>query len=415
MLTLSKSNGTGGTIKSSPDMFIVEEISKNGTILKVEKEYCGANLGEKESEEGKFARFVLEKRNWNTVEALREIARKFGRGTKSVGYAGMKDRTGRTVQLASIFGIDSHRLQSVHLKDVSINGAWQSDEGLSIGDLIGNHFAITISDPKNAKNAAKTIKELNGRMPNYFDKQRFGFRLNNHKIGLSIMRGDFEGAAMEFVTGTGDEINQDAVEARRRLREERDFRSAISYFPRYLKYERIVVEYLHRYNGNYANALRKLPRGILLMFIHSVEDVIFNYSLEKCIYEGDFESSKIRCGYNFYGFPDIGDIGDYKEGIPLGNLIGYETKQEFVSEYEKEAMEILEINPESFRIKGMEELSTKGTVRPLLINAKDIRLEDPDDSVKVEFSLPCGAYATVLINEITKNEVKSAPELGFPQ
>ncbi len=403
MLTLSKSNGTGGTIKTSADTFVVEEISKNGTILRIGEEYSSGDLGETESKDGKFARFVLEKSDWNTIQALREIARKFGRGAKSVGYAGMKDRTGRTVQLASIFGIDAQKLQTVHLKDISINGAWQSSEGLSIGDLIGNHFIIAVSDAENPGNAAKILSELNGRMPNYFDRQRFGFRLNNHKIGLSIMKGDFEGAVVEFLTGSGDELNQEAVEARKRLREEMDFRSAISYFPRYLKYERLLVEYLHRYKGNYANALRKLPRGIALMFIHSVEDVIFNYSLEKFIHEDNFDSCKMRCGYNFYGFPDISNIDYSKRGLPLGNLVGYETKDELISQYENEAMQILGIEKGSFKIKGMEELSTKGSVRPLLINVKDIELGDREGSMRIEFSLPSGAYATILMNEITKN------------
>ncbi len=198
MFTLSRNKGTGGAIKTDPNSFIVEEITKNGTMLKSGSQYTCADLGEEIDEKGKFARFVLEKSNWNTIQALREIGRKFGRGGKSVGYAGMKDRNAKTTQLASIFGIKASDLGRIHVNDISINGAWQSSIGVETGDLIGNHFVIRISNATSPHNADIIIRELNGLIPNYFDKQRFGSRLNNHKVGLSIINGDFEGAAMEF-------------------------------------------------------------------------------------------------------------------------------------------------------------------------------------------------------------------------
>lgn len=406
MFTLSKHTGTGGTIKSSPDSFVVEEITKMGIMLKSAVQYKCTDLGEEE-QNGKFARFVLEKSNWNTIQALREIGRKFGRGGKSIGYAGMKDRNARTTQLASIFGVKASELGGIHIKDISINGAWQSNCAVETGDLLGNHFAIRISDPHSPQNAGAIIEELNGLMPNYFDKQRFGSRLNNQKVGLSIMKGDFKGAAMEFLTGMGNELNQDAVEARSRLKDEQDFKAAIGYFPGYLKYERTVIEYLHRYEGNYANALRKLPRGILLMFIHAVEDVVFNYALSKRVEQMDFEGCKTWCKTGLYGFPDISSITSQRvnqnEYVPLGNIVGYETKDEALSDYEKDAMLMLGIEKGEFKIKGMEELSSKGDVRALLVNVKDFGFEAKEDCVEVRFSLPAGAYATVMMAEITKD------------
>ena len=407
MLPLSKHAGSGGEIKISPDSFIVEEITGKGTILEVGKEYSAAQIGEQSTENGKFARFVVEKSNWNTIEALRNIARKFGRGARSVGYAGMKDRAARTVQLASIFGVNADEVAKVNIRDVSINGAWQSSSEVAMGDLLGNHFKIGIHSPQNPHNAQYVVDELDGRMPNYFDRQRFGTRLNNHRIGLGIIRGDFEFAAMEFLTGTANETNQDAIEARERLKSEMDFKSAIAYFPKYLRGERTVIEYLSRYENSYSNALMKLPRGILLMFVHSVEDIIFNYSLEKHIENWSFENCAVRCGYNSYGFPDISKLdytGHIGEGVPLANLIGYETNQDSISEYEKEALEVLGLDIGSFKLRGMGELSMKGSVRPLLTNVKDLKCNVSEGMLDVDFSLPAGSYATVMISEITKSE-----------
>ncbi len=210
------------------------------------------------------------------------------------------------------------------------------------------------------------------------------------------------------MTGTSNERNQDAIDARNKLKEEHDFKAAMAYFPGYLKYERTVIEYLHRYEGNYANALRKLPRGILLMFIHAVEDVVFNYTLSKHVEDANFESCKMWCKTGLYGFPDISSIASDKlelgNYVPLGNIIGYGTKDESISDYEREAMLMLGITKDEFKIKGMEELSSKGDRRAMLANVKDMESEVKDDNVVVSFSLPSGSYATVMMSEITKND-----------
>ncbi len=127
-----------------------------------------------------------------------------------------------------------------------------------------------------------------------------------------------------FLTDSTNENNAEATAARKRLAEEQDFRAALEYFPRHLKYERTVISYMSSYD-NYANALRKLPRGILLLFIHAVESGIFNAALERRIREGDFDSV-LYCGSNFYGFPNVDKRSPEKSyGTPLGTIIGYET------------------------------------------------------------------------------------------
>ncbi|MEM3850862.1 MAG: tRNA pseudouridine(13) synthase TruD, partial [Candidatus Micrarchaeaceae archaeon] len=255
--------------------FLVREIIPNGTVLELGRHYTSSDLGEQDSKEGKFVRFLLQKENWDTIQALATIAKRFGRGIKSIGYAGMKDRLSKSVQMASIFGIAPDAIEGLHIKDIEINGAWQSTKAVELGDLLGNSFSATIDRPLNERHVERILSELNGVMPNYFGMQRFGSRQNNFRIGISILNGDFEGAAMTFLTSTENETNSEAIEARRRLADEQDFAAAVEYFPKYLKYERRVLAYIAQY-GNFANALRILPRGILLMFVHSIEDVIFN-------------------------------------------------------------------------------------------------------------------------------------------
>ena len=407
MLCLSKGKGVGGTIKESADDFIVREITKEGFVLELDKKYS------MHATPGKFAVFVLQKKNWNTQEALIAIAKRLRRGKKSIGYAGLKDRIATTVQLASIFGVKAEEVMNVSIKDISINGAWESDKGIKMGDLLGNAFTIRIKNSSKDKNAIEAIlNELNNMFPNYFDRQRFGLRENNHIVGMKIMHGDFEGAVFEYLTSTKNERNEAAISARKRLAEERDFKKALEYFPRYLKHERSVIEYMARYN-NYANALRKLPRGISVMFVHAVEDYIFNIALERRIRDGDIGLKKDEpsCKTNSYGFPDIEQRTIGLEGsYPLFALVGYESKEEEINAYEKEVMEELGISKEDFKIKSMPELSMKGSYRACFAPFRDFSYSI-NDSVDMNFSLPAGSYATVLLNEFMKSA--KAPELGI--
>ncbi|MDE1828458.1 MAG: tRNA pseudouridine(13) synthase TruD [Candidatus Micrarchaeota archaeon] len=414
MRYLSESKGTGGAIKRSPQDFIVKEITKRGRIIEPDRVYTAEELGETEDKEGKFVTFVLQKSEWNTIQALQTVAKRLGRGVKSIGYAGMKDRNASTTQLASIFGVDEKAVLGVVTKDIKINGAWRSTEGVGMGELLGNSFEITINecDPTNI---GKIAEELDSKMLNYFDAQRFGNRLNNAKVGLHIMKGELEEAVLEFLTATTNENNKQAVEARKTLLEERDFARALEYFPGYLKAERTMLYALSGEGTDYARAIRSIPRGISILFIHAVEALIFNYETEIMAKEHSFEQARLFCGHDLYGFPDMNSVSSEKKEIPVSTLIGYETDERAIDDYQNEILENLGINRESFKIKSMPELSMRGAHRPIITPIKDFGYEAGENSLKVRFSLPSGSYATILIGEITKSDPLDlslvAPEL----
>ncbi|MGC8495883.1 MAG: tRNA pseudouridine(13) synthase TruD [Candidatus Micrarchaeia archaeon] len=407
MLTLTKSPKANGTIKSVPEDFVVEEITKQGFPIGIGKHYTGEELGFKESAEGAFSFFVLQKRNWNTIQALKQVARIFRKGIKSVNFAGTKDRIAVTAQLCSIHGVAPEQLLSLHIKDISINGAWRAASPIKLGDLAGNRFAIKVRDVSAADfenmKASRGELEVHGVFPNYFGEQRFGNRGNNIDIGISILKGDFERAAMLFLTDHSNEISIEAVEARERLEREHDFRKALEYFPKYLKYERTVIDYLARFPENYANAMRKLPRSLLLMFVHSVESEIFNMEVEERVKaglvapgEGDivFDASELFFDQNAAHVYN----GKFKS-YPVGNLVGYNTTP---NQFEKSILEKLGISTEDFKVKGMPELNCKGTTRVLFAPyaAFTMNYDEKSSTAEIRFSLPSGSYATVLLREL---------------
>ena len=404
MQRLSKGKRAYGYIKAAPDDFIVEEITKSGVTLERDRRYFREELAEPEapgSSEPRFSVFVMQKRDWNTAQALREVAKRCGRGIKSAGFAGSKDRTSVSTQLCSMFGAKPERLLSIHIKDISINGAWESATGIGLGDLLGNRFCIKVSDGSSLERISEINAELGGIFPNYYGEQRFGARNNNAAVGLCIIKGDFEGAVRSLLMDFTGERSEEAIYARKRLAEEMDFRDALEYFPKYLKSERMVLASLAENPSDYAKAIRRLPRAITLMFVHSVESEIFNKALEARMRDGQIQprAGELACASGTMGFPCISksfvSTGLHEAGqFALGNIVGYNSEN--LSEEETALLEGLGITKEDFKVKHMPELNCKGTTRPLFAPYVSFAFSGET----VSFSLPAGSYATVLINEL---------------
>jgi len=399
-----------GSIKGSAEDFVVEEITENGTVLEAGRSFTAKELGFGVQPEGRFTAFVLQKRDWNTAQALKTVARRFSRGIKSTGFAGTKDRTSVSTQLCSIFGVTPEQVLSTRIKDISINGAWRSGSKVEMGALLGNRFTVTVRDINDIGLLKGRAERLNGIFPNYFGEQRFGYRNNNVEIGVDMMRGDLESAAMRFLTDSTNEQNAGAVGARKRLLEERDFASALRYCPRFLKYESLVLEHLSRSPSDFGGALRMLPRSLTLMFLHSVDAYIFNRELDDRISSGGGSAAQrvgeLACMADRHGFPDLSTAKILEKGdeerytFAVANVLGYESA---ATEFEERTMKGMGITKEMFKVKSMPELNCRGNMRVLFAPFLNFSCTGAGKDAKLSFSLPAGSYATTLLAELVEN------------
>ncbi|MEM4272141.1 MAG: tRNA pseudouridine(13) synthase TruD [Candidatus Bilamarchaeaceae archaeon] len=396
---LSKSEGIGGEIKISPDEFIVEEISQDGTVMEINKKIEKPDADASSGQKGKFTHFILQKRDWTTSSAIKRLSKALRVGQKRFDYAGTKDKVACTTQLVSVFAVSKEQLFSLQLKDIQINGAWSAFEKVKTGDLLGNRFKIRWHAEKEMANAEERVSailaELGGKFPNYFGPQRFGsIRRNTHRVGELIVRRRFQEAALHFLAEMSSEENEEARIARSHLLETSDFSLALREFPKHLRLERSMLAHLAGHSTDYIGAFRKLPRQTLLMFIHAFQSWLFNEALSARIKDGMVrkEGGEIYCGANAYGFPDQKKAG---EDFLCGKLLGYDSEP---NEREKEILAGHGISLSDFEIREMPELSSKGCFRPLLCPLKDFEFREGVFS----FSLPSGAYATSALREFTK-------------
>lgn len=156
-------------IKQIPEDFVVKEI-------------LDLDIGE-----GSYTYFLLKKRNWTTIGAINEIARRLNIPSKRLGFAGNKDKKAVTEQYISVLNVDKRRLENLKIKDIEIIVVGRGKERINLGDLRGNEFIITVRDlDKRNKGVSRVI--------NYFDEQRFGVDKKNHLIGKAIVKKDFKEA-----------------------------------------------------------------------------------------------------------------------------------------------------------------------------------------------------------------------------
>jgi tRNA pseudouridine13 synthase len=165
------------TFVSSPDTFTVEEIPAYPP-----------------SGEGTHLFLWIEKRGLTTFDAIARVARALGVAARDIGYAGLKDRHALTRQQLSVPGIEAARALEIAAPDLRVLTATLHPHKLRLGHLDGNRFEVTLSgdageSEREALRARFAAAVATG-VPNRFGAQRFGHGGDNAAAGLAILRGE---------------------------------------------------------------------------------------------------------------------------------------------------------------------------------------------------------------------------------
>ena len=270
----SDTEGIGGRLRMDPADFIVEEIP----------------LRKKGGTSGPYLICRLTKTNWELQHAIKEIAKRLGISHRRIGWAGTKDRNAITRQLISLYNVTADQVAGIHLKDIILEPLLNSNEGLSLGDLLGNRFEITIRDcqPAELEQRVQAASEaVRTAIPNYFGIQRFGAtRPVTHLVGEWILRGNFEQAVLSYVGQAFPGEPEPVREVRTAFSETRDIPAALSALPPQMSYERAMLHYLYSHPGDYRGALQELPPKLLSMFVSAYQSYLFNRVLSQRIEDG---------------------------------------------------------------------------------------------------------------------------------
>jgi tRNA pseudouridine13 synthase len=429
--------GIGGVIRQSVDDFTVEEMLVDGSKAEVDRFAESQVLGSSATR-NQYLLCVLVKRNWDTLTAIMNVARQLGISTNQIHVAGMKDAKAVTAQYVALEGISKEDVQRIEIKDTDVYPVGYLHRKLSSYYLLGNSFHIAIGAVSHSRlmikrRMAQTIRELKkiGGTPNFFGHQRFGTtRPITHLVGKALIQGNLKKAAMLFLAKPFPYEHPESRQARERLSVKQDFTRALKYFPRQLRYERLMLRPLAKRPDDFVGAFRILPIKLRKLFPQAYQSYLFNKSLSRRIGKG-LPLDKACVGdyavnVEFSGLPMVtmfkvvvvGNLAETNQAIRAGKMrlalpvVGFaqHPSQGHQGETEQRILEEEAVCPENFKIKTMPEISSRGELRAALTPLNNFSIDkiQPDSlnpskyKASVSFTLFRGSYATIVMRELMK-------------
>ncbi|MEW6432708.1 MAG: tRNA pseudouridine(13) synthase TruD [Myxococcota bacterium] len=291
----------------------------------------------------------VEKRGRSTQDVAKSLARALGLEERDVGWAGLKDRQAVTRQFFSLPAKKAEALvPTLALPGVTVLSAKRHKNKLKTGHLKGNRFRLVLRGVRDVGAATAALDELRARgVPNYFGEQRFGVGGDNAAKGKAILQAG----------------------GRHRDRFERKL-------------------FLSAYQSDLFNRVlaRRLDAGTFTTALRG--DVLKKHSTG-----GEFVCEA----------PDVDQPRvDAFEVSPTGPLFGPQMRAPGGEVAAAEAQVLADdgVTPELFRAGGGETLGARRLLRVPLTAA----LEDAGGGVvRLEFELPAGSYATVVLRELLKD------------
>ena len=404
--------GIAGRIKVRPEDFLVDELPL------YELEGAGEHLY-----------LGVEKSNVAHAEMMSCLRRHFNVPETAIGFAGMKDKIGVTRQAISIHLLgEPHNLELEHQR-IRILWSKRHRNKLRLGHLAGNRFSIRIRDvqPTKVPLARRTLQRLEEiGVPNYFGVQRFGYRCNNHMVGAALLRMDWSGMLAQLL-GTAGPPFPEYQRQRRELFDAGRFAEAAEMWTVADRAERIACSRLAQ-GKSPRDACLAVGDASLSFWISALQSAIFNRVLDRrlqagamtTLVEGDLawkhdSRAVFRVTSDALACPDLAARLTNFEISPSGPMWGKGMLQAEAETAiaERDALEAMGIPIGAFISDGR---SPEGARRPLRCPIRNSAIEAGVDEhgsyIRIAFDLPRGTYATIVLREIMKSDLRDAEDQG---
>jgi len=387
--------GTGGSLKESPEDFLVEELPLYTP--------CG---------DGEHLYLTVEKRGLTTFDLLQKLARALKIPEREIGYAGLKDARATTRQTVSVSGLRPEQATALEIEGVRILSARYHRNKLRLGHLAGNRFEIRLRGVgegalETALDVLNVLEQVG--VPNLFGEQRYGSLGNSHRIGAALLRRDFTGATREIV-GDPEKITNERWRQGAEAFAAGDLETALAALPPRMRDEKRMIEAL-RAGRTEEEAVLALPRKLLRLYLSAFQSSLFDRLVAmrlqtlETLWAGDL-AWKHDNGACFVVEDPAAEQprADRFEISPSGPLYGYKVTlaRGQAGLLESALLDKEKLTLPDFRLAGG--LGMEGERRPLRVPLAGATARQEGDDLLVSFGLPKGSYATSVLREIMKNE-----------
>jgi tRNA pseudouridine13 synthase len=356
--------------------------------------------------------YLMDKQKLTTFDAVDRICARFKIQHANVSYCGLKDKQGRTTQLVAVRG------QQIELQDPDLRLKFlgRSASPLTAANTTSNRFAVTVRDLSQEDLAKLTgsVAEVHRLgVVNYFDSQRFGaLKHGQGFVAKEFLRGDFETALKNLIARPSELDVTDDARVKGFWKEHWGEWERRNPFPGAEKYRRII-KYLAGHPDDFRGAiLRTEPRWRALQ-VFAYQSWLWNEGAKAYLKDvvGITRLVPVRYQVGVLLFPRELDsaTADLLRDRTFP-LLAPDTK--FTDEKVKRAamavMKRDDMTLASLRVPNTPEIHFDHEERPLFVQPGRLTVGAPQRDelnqgrfrVNVAFTLPPGAYATLVVKRL---------------
>ena len=411
-------------------------------------------------ERPRYLHFTLFKENMETFEAISHLSKKCRTEEKHFGFAGTKDRRGRTTQRVSVSMVSAEQIVGAakQINRIEVGNFSYEKNEIKLGDLAGNRFEIGVRnvDPELSSYLLQPVMESFRKTGfiNYFGTQRFGTQgVPTHEIGKELIKGNYSTVIDLILKPRESESMLPLKQAREVWRDEQDANKALQILRSNRKDRTIEGKLLlglsRRHKNDSIGALNEIPRHQRLLYVHALQSYIWNKVVSKRIQvfgtkvlKGDLVSSREEAVEGGAGankeelvevVEDVSKVDIHDVILPIPGTKVRFPDNEIKSWYEEFLAED-GLTLESFD-SSVKDYKLPGDYRRLIIKPTDVdwelksytdpttdlilsdweKMKNPEadatdksegesKALIIKFSLPSSSYATMALREIMKIE-----------
>ncbi|WZO96771.1 tRNA pseudouridine(13) synthase TruD [Isosphaeraceae bacterium EP7] len=366
------------------------------------------------ADRGRYTFYRLKKRGVGTIEAIDSIARHWNLAARQISYGGLKDRHAETIQYLTIADGPARAIEEPNLL---LEPLGKLEFAYGPAHFRGNRFGVVLRDlsGEDAASAIRAMGELpvDG-LPNYFDDQRFGsVGYDGDFIGRAWLAGDHEKALKLAIAEANPSDRPDTKVEKAILRENwRDWAAAKAKLDR--SHARSLVTYLVDHPEDFRGAFARLKRELRSLYFSAYQSHLWNLALGRLITRVTEPDQRAEIEFKAATMPIHRGLTAEQAAtlrstqIPLPssrNTIPDGLLGEILNEVATEQA----IPWSEMRVKHLKDVFFSKGHRAALIDTGGLSHNDEADELypgrrklSLEFELPKGGYATIVVKRLTE-------------
>jgi tRNA pseudouridine13 synthase len=372
--------------------------------------------------DGDYVVHLLRKVKLSTPEALTTLVRDGEVDRAAIAYAGLKDRQAVTEQYLTI----ERRAVELHLPNLDVQPVGTTDRPINSRMSAGNAFTIVVRDlrPPQAAQLRRSMPSLlKTGFPNYFDDQRFGSLRHGQGFPmLSVLRGDFERALQQLVAEPSPVAITGDVKLKRTLQLRWGDWESCARIARGPAYEPLFRHLIAK-PRDFRTALEFVPLRLRVIHAFAYQSLLWNRAVSRLLRGGVHGAQRLRIttlAGDLLGWKYLAPEREeklVKMRTPLYGADGDGGSEPFRRAMEEE-LHRAGLRREDFVRNEVPGMIWKAEDRDVLVKPRDVadvKIEPDDENqgrvkATLSFSLPRGAYATMLVKRLFAPSYYARPE-----